>query len=140
MHTISLHYRRHLITSTQLKMPANAILPVTSLATYAITANARAENIVRFAYWEDYDLRDPALFEQINEQITEELRDDIETNGHMFCYKKIKELDMTVDDKLSELSKEHDAELGVYFTLRVPTLLLIHGCKPFLVPILQHSK
>jgi hypothetical protein len=103
MHTIILHYRRHLITSTQLKMPANAILPVTSLATYAITANARAENIVRFAYWEDYDLR---------EQITAELRDDIETNGHMFWYKENKELDMTVDDKLSELSKKHDAELG----------------------------
>ena len=69
--------------------------------------------MVRFAYWEDYDLRDPVLFEQINdaEQITEELRGETSENGHMFWHKEIKNLavqtrnqflEMRADEKLDK--------------------------------------
>ena len=72
--------------------------------------------MVRFAYWEDNNLRNPVLFKQINdaEQITEELRGEISENGQMFWHKEIKNLavqtwneflERRLDEKLDELLK-----------------------------------
>jgi hypothetical protein len=54
--------------------------------TYTFPTNTHPyviEIMVRFAYWKDYDLRDPVQFEQANdaELVTEELRDEMGEKG-----------------------------------------------------------